>query len=177
MEAPAKNLIIVTGPESTGKTTIAQSLAKLYSAGFYPEYAREYIQSIGHKYNYTDIENIAKNQYKQFVDFSLKKQLGVFDTYLIITKVWFLWHSKRYPDWIDKALFKTKGALYLLCAPDIEWVPDSVRENGGEARNQLFNLYRQELENYGLEYHIVTGDGNTRINNAIGFVENYLTQK
>lgn len=177
MEASGKNLIIVTGPESTGKTLIAQALSNKYRADFYPEYAREYIQRLNRKYNYTDIQNIAEYQFKQYNKYQSNNKLGIFDTYLIITKVWFLWHSGSYPEWIDDALLSTKGALYLLCAPDIDWMPDSVRENGGEARNILFNTYKEELTKYGLKFRIVTGKDDIRIKNAESFTETYLKRK
>jgi nicotinamide riboside kinase len=172
-----KNLIIVTGPESTGKTTIAQFLANMYSADYYPEYAREYIQNLDRNYNYTDIHTIAEFQYKQFLEYQKKNKLSIFDTYLIITKIWFQWHSKTYPAWIDDALLKTRGALYLLCATDIDWIPDMVRENGGDARELLFEMYRKELESFGLDYRIITGNNELRLKNASEFVDIYLKQK
>jgi NadR type nicotinamide-nucleotide adenylyltransferase len=177
MENPGENLIIVTGPESTGKTTLAQALAGKYKAELYPEYAREYVQNLNRDYEFADILKIAEYQYNQFKEFQSGNKIAIFDTYLIITKVWFLWHSNTYPDWLDKAIKNTKGALYLLCAPDIAWIPDSVRENGGEARKQLFDTYRKELENYGLTYKIVTGCDNDRFENAVSFVESYLKQR
>ena len=177
METTGKNLIIVTGPESAGKTSVALKLAEKYGAGYYSEYARDYIQQLTRKYNYYDILAIANYQYEQFKTYCAKNELSIFDTYLIITKIWFLWHSNKYPDWIDNAITDTKKALYLLCAPDIAWEPDPVRENGGKARITLFNAYRTELENYGLDYRIISGEGELREMNAINFVEHYLKLK
>ena len=36
--------IVLFGPESTGKTTLAKQLAKHYNTVWVPEYAREYLQ-------------------------------------------------------------------------------------------------------------------------------------
>jgi nicotinamide riboside kinase len=177
VEATAKNLIIVSGPESTGKTSIAEYLANKYNAPLYPEYARSYIINLKRKYEYNDILKIAEYQYHQFISYNEKKVLSIFDTYLIITKVWFLWHSKTYPSWIDDALLSTKGALYLLCAPDIEWEPDAVRENGGETRKLLFDAYIKELEQYRLNYRVIYGLGDARLKNAESFVNDYIKTK
>ena len=38
----------------------------------------------------------------------------------------------RFPDWVDEQISQASFDLVLLCAPDIPWIPDPVRENGGE---------------------------------------------
>jgi NadR type nicotinamide-nucleotide adenylyltransferase len=174
MAGTTGSLIIITGPESTGKTTVAEALSRKFNGRLYPEYAREYIQKLDHKYTYSDIEQIANFQYLQFKEFKKNEQLSFFDTYLIITKIWFIWHANKYPLWIDNAIKETSGALYLICAPDIEWVHDSVRENGGTARLELFNLYKQELIKHNIAFKVITGQGELRLTNAERFVELYL---
>ncbi|MBN2487311.1 MAG: ATP-binding protein [Bacteroidales bacterium] len=174
MERTTPKIIIVTGPESTGKTTIARSIAVNYNVSLVPEYAREYIEGLGRNYNYNDILHIAKFQHGQYNACLTENKNCIIDTYLIITKIWFLWHSGNYPNWLDNAIAQTKGAMYLLCSPDIEWVPDKVRENGGEARNMLFETYRNELIKFGLNYCIVSGQGAERDYNAGFFAEKYL---
>ena len=37
--------IVLFGPESTGKTTLSQQLARHYHSVWVPEYAREYLQN------------------------------------------------------------------------------------------------------------------------------------
>ena len=60
----SKNFIkvAITGPESTGKSTLAQLLAKEYNTVFNPEYAREYIDNLSIPYSYQDVERIAIEQ-------------------------------------------------------------------------------------------------------------------
>ncbi len=172
METTGNRSIIITGPESTGKTSIATALANYYKGYVVPEYARSYISGLNHKYTYEDILVIADWQYKQMKNKA--NTLVVFDTYLIITKIWLKWYKGKYPEWIDKAILETGDSLYLLCATDIEWVPDDVRENGGEARERLFFEYKEELEKFKLNYKIVTGIDERRVLNAIRFVDDYL---
>src|SRR5215467_439427 len=54
--------IVVIGPESTGKSTLCEQLANHYKTLWCPEYAREYLQTHGTKYDYDDLLTIAKGQ-------------------------------------------------------------------------------------------------------------------
>ena len=58
--------VVICGPESTGKTTLARYLANYYNTKWIPEYAREYIGNLDRAYTYQDVEIIAKKQVKQF---------------------------------------------------------------------------------------------------------------
>jgi len=166
--------IVVIGPESTGKTTLARQLAEYYSTLWLPEYAREYVENLNRAYNFEDVVLIAKNQI--VLKKQIQKQLGVrkyifYDTDLIITKVWFDVVYNRVPDWLDIEIRNQNIDLYLLCDTDIEWQPDAVRENGGESRIQLFNIYKNEIEKLNIPYVTVSGKNQERVLNAINFIE------
>jgi NadR type nicotinamide-nucleotide adenylyltransferase len=165
----------ITGPECTGKSTLAAGLAAHYHTVFIPEYAREYIESLHRPYSYDDVVHIAERQVMEEKTYALKANgILFYDTYLIITKVWFSVVYNRMPVWIDEVLKKKHIHLFLLCDTDIPWVPDKVRENGGEMRERLFQMYRQELEKYGFRYSVIRGKGNGRLLNAIEAVESEL---
>ena len=66
--------------------------------------------------------------------------------------------------------------LYLLCAPDIAWIADSVRENGGVARKQLFDVYERELQYFNRPYAIVQGYGESRTKSAIKVVNQFINR-
>jgi len=169
--------IVITGPESTGKSTLAEQLADHYKTAFIPEYARSYIERLGRTYVYEDIEHIAKHQVQ---DIELYKPLAnhilFLDTFLIITKVWFNVVYKKHPEWLDQSIKESDIDLFLLCNTDLPWKPDLVRENGGEMREHLFRMYQQELEHYEFNYRIVTGFGESRLANAITFIDEYLNR-
>ncbi|QQS51631.1 MAG: ATP-binding protein [Bacteroidota bacterium] len=176
MEQPENKIVIVTGPESTGKTILTLGLAAHYKVSYIEEYARKYIENLNTKYTYSDIEHIACWQ-RDALENARKgnaNKLWIADTYLIITKIWFLWVYGKYPQWIDPEIARTTHCLYLLCAPDIAWEPDPLRENGGENRLKLFEAYRHELESFRLDYRIVTGVEEERFINALNFTEQYL---
>lgn len=164
--------VVITGAECTGKTTITHQLAQHFKTLYIPEYAREYVENLNRPYTYNDIEKIAFKQIQQEKEFVKKANAILFyDTYLIITKVWFLVVYKKCPDWLLKAISKSKIDLFLVCDTDILWEPDPVRENGGERRNELFQIYINELKSYRFNYKIVSGLGENRLRNAIRLIQ------
>ncbi|MBN1599688.1 MAG: ATP-binding protein [Bacteroidales bacterium] len=170
--------IFLTGPESTGKSVLTKALAEHYGVPYIDEYAREYLELLDRPYNYNDVLHIALNQVESLKKYSNTRYEMIFvDTYLIITKFWFDLVYNNYPEWIDTEIAKTRNDLYLLCKPDIPWKPDPLRENGGEMRTVLFNLYEQELIGAGLNYLYIEGKRENRIMDAIKKTDGYLILK
>jgi nicotinamide riboside kinase len=167
--------IVLTGPECTGKSTLAVQLAQHYATIYIPEYAREYVGSLSRPYDYDDVVHIAEIQVKQLeANLNRANRILFLDTYLDITKVWFDLVFNRRPNWIDKELSKHSVDFYLLCDTDIPWEPDPVRENGGKMREHLLVLYKKELVDFGCEFGMVQGSGVERLYNAIRLVDNYI---
>lgn len=163
--------IAVTGPESTGKTTLAKQLAEFYNGQYIPEFAREYVESLPSHYTYDDVETIAYAQVGQYqATKSSSEQLFFFDTWLIITKVWFNWVFGKTPDWLEDQIKESPFDLFLLCQPDLPWEADSVRENGGVNREKLYNEYRNELTHYNFTFVEIGGTGDVRLQSAIAVI-------
>ena len=169
-------IIVVTGAESTGKSILVRQLAKHLNAPFYPEYAREYISELKRPYLFSDIEAIAKKQLEQYHEaLLLNSKIVFFDTWLIITKVWFEVVYKTCPEWINETLRNAVIAGFILNEPDIPWEPDPLRENGGEKRYLLHNIYQNNLTNFRFKYHLNNGLGIIRLENAINTIKtNFL---
>ena len=169
--------IVITGPESTGKTELANNLSNYYNTSFVPEYARDYISRLKKSYNYYDIENIARKQIElSKTQLKNANKILFFDTYLIITKVWFQWVYNDCPEWLLKEIKNLKIDLFLLCNIDIPWIPDPVRENGGTNRIKLFEIYKTEILNYKFNFEIVSGSGQLRFENAKSYVEKIINE-
>jgi NadR type nicotinamide-nucleotide adenylyltransferase len=169
--------IVITGPESTGKTTLAKQLAKLFNGQYLPEFAREYVENLPHHYTYEDVETIANAQVEQYLATkSSSDRLFFFDTWLIITKVWFNWVFSRTPEWLDDQIRNCPIDLFLLCRPDLPWEADPVRENGGENRLKLFDQYRNELNQYGFKFVEIGGRDEVRLQCAIDAINNIYRQ-
>lgn len=168
--------VVITGPESTGKTALTQALADKYGTEWIPEYAREYIQALNRPYVYEDVVRIAQHQMLQEELFASRIQPGgilFLDTWLIITKVWFDLVFKRCPEWIPDRIRSSNIDLFLVCSTDLPWIADDVRENGGEKREELLQLYCQQIRLFGFDYEIVNGLGPVRLENAIKVLSDY----
>jgi NadR type nicotinamide-nucleotide adenylyltransferase len=169
--------IALIGPESTGKTTLCDALAKKYNTCWVPEYARDYILSLKRQYTKEDILLCAEMQIKSEEELLKKANKLLFsDTELIILKVWLLDLYYEYPDWIDKKIDERKYDLYLLTSPDIPFIPDKVRENPTR-REYFFNWYKKELDERKLNYIVISGDYEFRFAKAIESIEFLLNEK
>ncbi len=145
----------IIGPESTGKTTLAKEIAAKYKGSYVPEYAREFVERKGTtEVTYEELCEIAKEQIKRLR--VTGEGLEVYDTELIVTKVWFDYAFGRWPEWLDEAIRKYPMDLYVLLYPDIPWVPDKARSNGSDAiRLELFERYKKEVDELGIECWMV----------------------
>jgi len=166
--------IAITGPESTGKSFLAQLLADHYRTVWIPEFSRVYLLQQEGSYNYSDILKIARGQWKSEKALAkIARKVLFADTEMIVCKIWCEVKYGKCHQWILDAVEKQEYDLYLLMEPDLPWEPDPLREHP-ESRKYLFDLYRNELEDRNLNYRIVSGLGDARLKNAIGFVEEVL---
>ena len=165
--------ILITGPESTGKSELANALGSHYGGIVVPEYAREYIQELGRPYQFNDVEHIALRQVEEY-DRSFHPRWIFFDTWLIITRVWFTVVYNRVPPWLDEKIRVASFDLVLLCDTDIPWIADPVRENGGAKREELLDSYKNELNHFNLDWDLVSGSGEERLLNARQLIDNKI---
>ena len=161
-------IVCVTGPESTGKTTLSQALARRFDVPWLAEYAREHLTArVSQGYDRDTVANIAREQWRRERDL-LRRTEGpvVLDTDLAVLFVW--WREKYgpVPRWIDSAWAAQAPRLYLLCRPDIGWRPDPLRESPGDL-DRLFGIYRDLLTERGLRFVEISGTGDARTATAL----------
>lgn len=162
--------IIITGPESTGKTTLAQQLAQHYQTVWVPEYARDYIDQLNRKYEEDDLLEIAKGQVAREDEIVTKynPERLVCDTSLLVLKVWSLVKYQRCHPWILEQLDQRKVDLYFLTYFDIPWEADPQREHPHQ-REKLFQIYERELQNK--PHLIVGGSREERMKTAVQAID------
>jgi len=164
--------ITITGPESSGKTTIARQLALVYETPWVPEHAREYIDQLDRPYQESDLLEIARGQLAKEKEMALQAgELLFCDTSLEVIKIWSEYRYGRCHPWILEQLQKNRPALYLLCVPDLAWEPDPQRENEDD-REALYKIYKSELSGQPLAK--VWGKGHQRIEKAIAAVQSLM---
>lgn len=172
--SPTIRRVAILGAESTGKTTLARSLAVRYHTHWVPEYSREYMARNPGDYTADDIVRMTKIQVEQENELLRRSEKILFaDTELIIAKVWCEDVFGFCPEWIAEALVPNHYDLYLLTANDLPWVPDPVRVNP-QRRGYFYEWYRRELEQYGFAYEIISGRHEMRLFNAIQAIEKHF---
>lgn len=167
--------VVITGPESAGKTTLAERLATDLKGYLIPEYARSYVEALNGPYSYEDVEQIARYQIAEEhrISAQMKDGILILDTWLDVTKVWFKIVYGVVPEWLEAGWASTPIDLFLVCSPDLPWIPDPVRENGGEMRTILFNHYCREIAMGGYKYEVIEGVGEKRVESALYFLEKH----
>lgn len=169
-------IIATTGPESAGKTSLAQDLAKKLGSRWTTEYARDYLQALDRPYREEDLLHIARGQQEQIHDQveNSRNRFLVCDTDLLVVRIWSEVRYGRCHPWIREQLRKQPADLYLLCRPDIPWQFDSLRENPHD-REALFAVYREVLEREGFAFHLIEGEGREkRLQKALAGVQQHF---
>ena len=158
--------VIVTGPESSGKTTLCKQLSEQFKILFTEEFSRKYIDNLDREYLQEDLVIIAKEQLENEQLTRSNKQLSLHDTDLITLKIWSEYKYGNCNDWITSQIEQQKQEkrFYFLCSPDIPWESDPQRENPHN-RDELFEIYKVELEQLGHNYFIL--EGQKRLENSI----------
>lgn len=155
--------IVVSGSESTGKTTLARELADWLDTAWVPEYSRTYAES--HPVlTAADVEPIARGTLAAEADAARIARHGVLvlDTDLASTLVYAHHYYDIEPAWIADAWRARAPALYLLCHPDVPWIADGVRDQPAE-RERLHAMFAAQLHASGAPVTDVRGaDWNER---------------
>lgn len=161
--------IAITGPESSGKTTLAKDLSRILGAQLVEEYSREYLEQNGPRYHKLDLLKIARENLRRIE--AVDRSSMVCDTEFLVMKIWYV-EKYGVPDpEIEKYWQETPFDLFVLCHPEIPWVPDPLRENPFD-RDRLFDIYLKELELSGKPFIIVRGSPEERIEQVLKSIAN-----
>jgi NadR type nicotinamide-nucleotide adenylyltransferase len=162
--------VVVTGSESTGKTTLAHDLGAHFGVPWVAEFARSYADAqafAGRTLDETDVEPIARGTMAAH-DAALGAGAGlvVFDTDLVSTVVYARHYYASCPAWIELAARERLGDLYLLCDIDVPWIPDGIRDVPHQ-RAHMHALFAEELSALGARVVTIRGTWAERFQLAI----------
>lgn len=168
--------IVITGPECSGKTTLARELSYRYKTVWIPEYARYYLSRMNEPSAYTlpDLENIVEGTlqwYNQAVGDARK--IIVQDTGAIVLSVWGDISFGQRPKNLNRL---PETDLYILCSPDVPYVADPLREHEHE-RDELYNRYLALLNESDIPFHVVSGSIEDRIQSSEKAINRMRSQR
>ena len=164
--------IAITGPESTGKSTLAKQLAEHYKTIWVPEFARSYIDQLYRQYEQSDLKEIAKRQISQGERLIENANTYLFfDSELTVIKIWSAYKYGSVDPYILSEYDKESYDLYLLLDIDLPWEKDPQREHPGK-RAYFFNRFEKELVAKRVDFRIIRGNDNRRFLNAIEVIDN-----
>lgn len=177
-------IVVVTGSECTGKTTLASSLAAEFGATWSREFAREYVDLKQTPLDERDVEPIGRGQLsgEQVAEdeaAARDRRIVIRDTDLISTVVYSRHYYGSCPGWIQRAARERAGDLYLLLCPDVPWVPDGLqRDRPVEAsRAEMHALFRGALASMGSEVVEIRGSWSERLAQSRATITAMLEQR
>lgn len=163
--------IAITGPESTGKTTLASQLAYDFCSIWVPEYARTYFESKSDfDYDENDILSIFESQLTS-MEFAASSPTDFifYDTDMLVLKVWYEDKFGYIHPEIETAWQEQNMDLYILCDIDVKWEEDPLRENPHD-RKRLMAVYEMYLKQYKRKYILLSGDEEKRVKTMTNYL-------
>lgn len=173
--------VVLTGSESTGKTTLARDLAQVYGVEWVPEYVRAYTDEKRAAPEFADHGPIARGQMALEDEHQARavergSPLIVQDTDLLSTAVYCAHYFGQCPTWIEEAARERRPDLYLLLDIDLPWVADPQRDRG-HVRPEMQALFREAVERSGSPYVVITGLGPDRLRAAREAIDALLAER
>jgi len=170
--------VVLIGSESTGKTTLAERLARHYGVSWVPEYVRDYAAAKGAPLEASDVDAIARGQAAREDEYrsgaaASNERVLIADTDLLSTAVYAAHYYGRAPDWVMEAAHHRRPDLYLLLDIDLPWIADPQRDRG-HRRPEMHALFRAALEASGAPFVLISGDSHARFTSACAAIEELL---
>lgn len=174
--------VVLFGPESTGKTTMAKKLASHFKTDWVQEYMREYLQqkwdSNKEVCEPKDLIPIAEGQIaRENQKAKTANKILFCDTDLLEIVV----YSKAYyAEYCDPEILKHAlnnwYDLYFLTNIDVPWVPDDLRDKPYD-REGMFEKFKSSLSFYNKPFIELKGNENERFETAVSAINELLKSK
>ncbi len=175
-------LICIIGAESTGKTTLARTLAAQFECPWVPEYLRAFCVAHGRTPTQHEQSLILETQLIHETAAQASARLGngprpfVFcDTAPLLTAIYSDFVFDDASLYVRARALHARYALTLLLAPDIAWVADGMQRDGAHVRAPVTQLIERELAMADAPIVRISGQGDARIHAAAQAVHDVCT--
>ena len=155
-----RKVVTTFGAESCGKTTMARRLARDLDGWFVPEWAREYLETVGTEVTDERMADIVIGQAaaQDTAYLKLRDKPWIFqDTDLLSTVGYYrLWGGDKRTDMarIEQMANERGSDLYVVMSDQIPFEQDPLRY-GGTGRESGMRFWVDLLEEFGAEYLVV----------------------
>lgn len=170
-------VVVLTGPESSGKSWLTTVLSERFGGVRVAEYVREYCERHGTDTTLADVEVIAREQLRREDRARTRAPaLLLLDTHLLSNLLWSRLLFGTAPAWLEPALLARRYDLHLLLDPrDVAWQDDGQRCQPDLAeRLAFFTSCRDWLQAHGQAVVEVAGDWSERQRAALTAVSRLL---
>lgn len=159
------------GGECTGKTTLAEDLARALPGFVAEEYLRDFVRDFGRVPTAADQEGIYLTQ--QITVRTVERAAAYADTPWVIADPLPLMTAVYSIVYFDDDALLTGGIedassydAVLWCAPDIPWIAEAGMRDGADVRERTDQVIREYVAPH-LELTVITGDREARLINAL----------
>ena len=167
--------IVITGAESTGKSTLAKALSDYYAEPCSDEFVRSYVDSHQRELKQGDLEPIATGQLAlEDAGLEQAQRLIFHDTNILSSIIYASYYFDTEIEWVNDAFFERDYTLYLLCMPDIPWEADAGQRESPEARDELHQHFKHRLDILQLPYVEIHGSKQARMLQAVRAIDAIL---
>ncbi|KUM43136.1 AAA family ATPase [Pseudomonas sp. EpS/L25] len=170
-------VVVLTGPESSGKSWLAQRLSEKFGGLRVDEYVREYCALHGTDTTLADVEVIAREQLRrEDAARGVAPALLLLDTHLLSNLLWSRLLFGTAPAWLEPALLARRYDLHLLLDPrGVAWQDDGQRcQPELDARLAFFDCCRDWLGDHDQPVLEIAGDWGARQDAALAAVSRLL---
>jgi NadR type nicotinamide-nucleotide adenylyltransferase len=169
--------VVFVGAPSTGKTTIAQKLAKEFNTQWMPEYGREYWEKnqINRRVTLKQLIEIAEGHLEREEKCILEANQYIFtDTNAITTYMFSLYYHGKAEDKLVELAKKAEKRydLVFLCDTDIPY--EDTWDRSGEVNRECFQKeIIEDLNNRKISFNFLSGNLKERIEKVKNVLNTY----
>lgn len=164
--------IAVTGPEASGKTILAQALARYFACPVIEDCYEDFFLK-------QEIKDLKEEDYIKLAKDKLQAEkekledkpiIVISDCELLTLKIWQEFKMNSYSENLKQLVNQQFYHLYLLTKPESKFTYPFKAEDPS-LRNYFFNAYKKELDEANLKYKIIEGDFYERKKEAVIAIE------